>query len=54
MKIIDNKTVVVTNSEELKTALSGDNEYVYIYFGNDITLESGFVINSNKEKVIID
>ena len=52
--IIDNSTVVVSNSDELKTALEEDNNYTYIYFGNDITLTSGFVINGNKEKVVID
>ena len=54
MQIIDDKTVVVTTSNDLKEALSLDNGYLYIYFGNDINLESGFVINANKEKVIID
>ena len=50
MQIIDDKTVVVTTSNDLKEALSLDNGYLYIYFGNDINLESGFVINANKEK----
>lgn len=54
MQIIDDKTVVVTTSEEFKKILSEDNKYVYIYFGNDITLDSGFTINSNKQKIIID
>ena len=54
MQIIDDKTVVVTTSNDLKEALSLDNGYLYIYFGNDINLESGFLINANKEKVIID
>ena len=41
-------------SDELKQALSEDNNYDYIYLGNDITATSGFVINSNKNKLIID
>ena len=53
MQIIDDKTVVVTTSEEFKKILSEDNKYVYIYFGNDITLDSGFTINSNKQKIIM-
>lgn len=54
MQVLDERTVVVTSSDEFKTALEEDNGYVYIYFGNDIVLESGFVINELKEKVIID
>lgn len=54
MKILDSKTVVVTTSEELKSVLEEDNGYSYIYFGNDITLESGIVINNNKESIVID
>ena len=41
-------------SDELKQALSEDNNYDYIYLGNDITATSGFVINGNKNKLIID
>ena len=54
MQIINDNTVVVTNSEELKQVLSGINNYNYIYLGNDINLESGFTINANKVNVIID
>ncbi len=54
MQIIDGKTVVVSTSEEFETALSEDNGYVYIYLDSDITLEKGFVINSNKKIVVID
>ncbi len=54
MQVIDEKTVVIETSEELKQVLSEDNNYVYIYFGDDITLSGGFTINKNKEKVIID
>ena len=41
-------------SDELKQAVSEDNNYNYIYLGNDITATSGFVINSNKNELIID
>ena len=54
IQIIDNSTVVVTTSDELKQALSEDNGYEYVYLGSDITATSGFVINSNKGKIIID
>ncbi len=54
IQIIDNNTVVVTTSDELKQVVCEDNNYNYIYLGNDITATSGFIINSNKSKVIID
>ena len=54
IQIIDNNTVVVTSSDELKQAVEEDNGYEYIYLGSDITATSGFVINSNKSKVVID
>ena len=54
MQIIDDNTVVVNNSEEFKKALSEENDYNYIYLGNDITLTSGFTINANKTNLIID
>ena len=54
IQIIDNNTVVVTNNDELKQAVSEDNNYDYIYLGSDITATDGFVINNNKSKVIID
>ena len=54
IQTIDNNTVVVTTSEELKQAVSEDNNYNYIYLGNNITATSGFVINSNKAKLTID
>ena len=54
MQVIDESTVLVTTSDELKEVLSGENKYTYIYFGNDITLTSGFIINSSKEEIIID
>ena len=54
MEIIDDKTVVVFSSDELKNILEGDNGYNYIYFGSDITLSSGIAINKNKTDVTID
>lgn len=54
MEIIDDKTVVVFSSDELKNVLEGDNGYNYIYFGADITLSSGIAINKNKTDVTID
>ena len=45
MEIINNKTVVVSNSSELKDALESDNGYTYIYLISDINLESGININ---------
>lgn len=54
IQIIDNNTVIVMTNDELKQAISEDNNYDYIYLGNDITATSGFIINSNKSKVIID
>ena len=54
IQIIDNSTVVVTTSDELKQVLSEDNGYEYVYLGSDITATSGFVINSNKGKIVID
>ena len=41
-------------NDELKQAISEDNNYDYIYLENDITATSGFIINSNKSKVTID
>lgn len=54
MEIINNKVVKINTSDELKEVLEGNNEYLYIYLGNDITLDSGININENKEKIIID
>lgn len=54
MQIINDNTVVVNNSEELKQVLSETNDYTYVFFGSDITLTSGFTINSNKTEIVID
>lgn len=54
MEIINNKTVVVSDSSELKEALESDNGYTYIYLSSDITLESGININENKQNITIN
>ena len=54
MQIINGTTVVVNDNDELKSVLSENNTYNYIYLGNNIEANSGFIINSNKSKVIID
>lgn len=54
MTIINNNTVVVFDSSELKEVLEKNNDYNYIYFGNNITLTNGIKINNNKTNLIID
>lgn len=54
MKVINESTVVVSTSSELKSAIEGNNGYVYFYFDNDIVLESGIKIPSSKINVTID
>lgn len=54
MNIINNKTVSVYTSEELKDILENENTYTYIYIANNITLTSGININQNKSKITID
>ena len=54
MTIINNNTVVVFSSSELKEALEKDNGYTYIYFGSNITLTTGIKIASSKLNVTID
>ena len=54
LNVINKNTVQVSTSEELKQVLENDNEYNYIYLGNDITLESSININPLKEKITID
>lgn len=54
MTIINENTVVIFTSEELKTALENDNGYNYIYLGNNIALTSGIKISSTKPNVTID
>lgn len=50
MTIINDTTVVVFSSEELKSVLESNNSYTYIYFGNNISLK----IASTKANIIID
>lgn len=54
MKIINNQTIQIFTCEELSDALENDNEYKYIYLGNDITLTKGINISTTKEKITID
>ena len=54
MNKINSKTVTVSTSDELKEVLENDNDYEYIYLENDITLENGIKINSNKNKITIN
>lgn len=54
MDVINQNTVVVYTSLELKNCLEGNNSYNYIYLGDDITLASGIIISSTKSIVTID
>ena len=54
MTIINDTTVVVFSSEELKTVLESNNSYTYIYFVSNISLKSGIKIASTKANIIID
>lgn len=54
MEILNNNTVLVETSEELKTALEENNEITYIFLKNDITLTTGIILNENKEKIVIN
>lgn len=54
MTIINDTTVVVFTSAELKTVLEGTNNYNYIYFGANITLTAGIKIASTKTNITID
>ena len=54
MTILNDATMVVFTSEELKTVLEQNNSYTHIYFGTNITLASGIKIASTKTNIIID
>lgn len=54
MTIINDTSVVVFTSEELKTILEQNNSYAHIYFGANITLTSGIKIANTKTNIIID
>lgn len=51
---INKNMVVVYTDKELKEVLEKDNEYTYVYLGNDITLTSGIGISPNKTNIVID
>ena len=54
MTIINNNTVVVYSFDELKEILENSNDYNYIYFGNNISLNAGIKISSSKSVVTIN
>ncbi len=54
MQIIDKLHVVVSTLDELKTVLTEDNDYTYVYLDSDIILTEGFLINDNKKRITID
>lgn len=47
--IINDTSVVVFTSEELKTVLEQNNNYTQIYFGANITLTSGIKMQVQKQ-----
>lgn len=54
MQILNDNTILVLTEVDLKETLSQDNNYTYIYLGDNITLTSGITINENKDKITID
>lgn len=51
---IDDSTVAVETSAELKSILEGSNNITYIYLAKDITLAQGITILGSKTQVTID
>ena len=51
---INDNTVAVETSAELKSVLEGDNSITLIYLAQDITLEQGITILGKKTQVTID
>ena len=51
---IDNSTVAVETSAELKSILEGTNNITHIYLAKDITLAQGITILGSKTQVTID
>ena len=51
---INNSTVAVETSAELKSVLEGNNSITLIYLANDITLLQGITILASKTEVTID
>lgn len=54
MTILNDATMIIFTSEELKTVLEQNNSYTHIYFRANITLASGIKIGSTKTNIIID
>ncbi len=54
MQILDKLHVVVSSLDELKTVLTENNDYTYVYLDSDITLTEGILINDNKKRITID
>lgn len=51
---IDDSTVAIETSAELKSILEGNNNITYIYLAKDITLAQGITILGSKTQVTID
>lgn len=51
---LNKETVVVFSYEELKEVLENENEYSYIYLGDNILLSGGIGISSSKTNIVID
>ena len=51
---INDTTVAVETSAELKTVLEGNNKITHIYLAQDITLATGITILATKTQVTID
>ena len=54
MNILNESTVVVYNSEQLKTALEADNGNTNIFLGANIELASGINISKTKSLITIN
>ena len=54
MITINDTTVAVETSAELKSILEADNKITHIYLANDITLAQGITILCTKSEVTID
>ena len=51
---INDTTVAVETSAELKTVLEGNNKITHIYLAQDITIATGITILATKTQVTID
>lgn len=54
MNILNESSVVVYNSEQLKTALEADNGYTNIFLRANVELTTGIKISKTKSLIIID